>query len=252
MAGGLRLYTIAGSHACLVAELMLEHKKLEYGKVVLPPGIHALVVRLLRFPARTVPALRVGTERIQGTRNISRALEAFRSEPALFPRDPDRRRAVEEAERRGEEMQNGVRRIFYSAARRHPSLVSGVLGAGLPPGRAAALRLTSPLLVRAASIAHGASDRVSRRDLARLPGMLDEVDRWIEDGTLGGADLNAADFQIAASLRPLLLFDELVPLAAGRPWAAHARRVAPDYPGDTHPRSLPDFEPAPSSVGDVR
>jgi glutathione S-transferase len=231
MGAELRLYTIAGSHACLVAELMLEHKRLEYRTVVLPPGIHAGAMRLLGFPARTVPALRIGTERVQGTRQISRALDVLRPEPALFPRDPDRRRAVEDAELRGEELQDAIRRIFYGAARRRPGIVSGVLGAGLDRRRTAVLRLTLPLLIGAASMAHGASRAAFRRDRAALPAMLDEVDAWIADGTLGGAERNAADFQIGASLRPLLLFDELMPLARDRPWAEHARRIAPEFPG---------------------
>ena len=40
-----------------------------------------------------------------------------------------------------------------------------------------------------------------RDDLAALPGMLQRIDDWIADGVLGGEQLNAADLQIAASLR---------------------------------------------------
>lgn len=227
----LALYTITGSHACLVAELMLRHKRLAYRRLAVPPGVHRVVVRRRGFAAGTVPALLIGTERIQGTRAISRALDALQPDPPLFPRHADLRHAVEEAERRGEEIQNAVRRIFYTAARRRPSIAGSVLGAGLGPVRAAALRAVLPVFVRVAASAHGATDAACRRDLAQLPAMLDEVDAWIADGTIGGPELNAADFQIGACLRPLLFADDLAALGDDRPWARHARRIAPDYPG---------------------
>jgi glutathione S-transferase len=231
MAAPPALYAITGSHACLVAELMIEHKRLAYRRLVLPAGVHRVVVRLRGFPNPTVPALRIGSQRSQGTLAISRALDAVQPDPPLFPRDPERRRAVEEAERRGELMQNAVRRIFYSVARRRPSVAGSILGANLGPVRSLALRAVLPVFIRAAASAHGATDAACRRDLAGLPAMLDDVDGWIADGTIGGPEPNAADFQIGACLRPLLLADDLAALAEGRPWAQHALRIAADYPG---------------------
>jgi glutathione S-transferase len=231
MPAPLTLYTITGSHSCRVAELMLEHKGLRYRRAVLPAGVHRVVVRLRGFAGPTVPALAIGAERVHGTLAISRALDALAPDPPLFPSDPDGRRAVEEAERRGEEIQNAVRRIFYTAARRRPSIAGDVLGANLNPVGAAALRPVLPLFVRVAGHAHGATDAACQRDLAELPAMLDQVDGWIADGTIGGPQLNAADFQIGACLRPLLFADDLAGLVDGRPWAQHALRIAPDYAG---------------------
>ena len=37
-------------------------------------------------------------------------------------------------------------------------------------------------------------------DLAALPGVLDRLDSMVSDGVLHGAELNAADFQVAPSL----------------------------------------------------
>jgi Flp pilus assembly protein TadB len=39
----------------------------------------------------------------------------------------------------------------------------------------------------------GASDERVRRDLDELPGVLDEVDRLLEAGVIGGEQLGAAD-----------------------------------------------------------
>ena len=48
---------------------------------------------------------------------------------------------------------------------------------------------------------------------------------------IGGPSPNAADFQIATSIRVLLLFDDLRPLIDDRPAARYARSLVPDYVG---------------------
>lgn len=68
--------------------------------------------------------------------------------------------------------------------------------------------------------------------MASLAARLDQVDSWIADGLLGGAELNAADFQIASAIALLVRFDDLAPFIEGRPAAQLAQRVAPDFPGE--------------------
>ncbi len=113
-----KVYVITGSHACRSATLMLEHKGTPYRLVRFTIGAHLLLLRAHGFagnrtPIRTldgathrqlalldrlgtVPALRLGAERIQTNRAIARFLERLQPEPALFPGEPERRRAVEE------------------------------------------------------------------------------------------------------------------------------------------------------------
>ena len=80
-----------------------------------------------------------------------------------------------------------------------------------------------------------------RDDLARSPALLDHVDALIAEGTIGGAEPNAADFQILASVRVLLEFEDLGQLR-GRP-AVRRRRAA---------RSIPDWlGPIPSPASRV-
>jgi len=74
-----------------------------------------------------------------------------------------------------------------------------------------------------------------RADLAALPGMLQLVDDWIAEGVLGGEQPNAADLQIAASLRLLMTLRDLREPIAARPAGALAMRFVPDYPGDAPP-----------------
>lgn len=82
---------------------------------------------------------------------------------------------------------------------------------------------------------HEANDDNVRRDVSRLPGMLDRIDDWISEGVLGGEELNAADFQIAPSLRLAMSLDDLRPAIENRPAGELALRVVPNCPGRTPP-----------------
>ena len=73
--------------------------------------------------------------------------------------------------------------------------------------------------------------RGAERDLAALPGMLDRVDELIERGVIGGAERNAADYQIATSISLLLTMDDLRPMIEGRPAGRLAREVVTHQPG---------------------
>jgi len=55
-------------------------------------------------------------------------------------------------------------------------------------------RLLWPLTPVFAALAHADDDRV-RADLAGLPALLDEVDRLLDAGVIGAAELGAADFR---------------------------------------------------------
>jgi glutathione S-transferase len=63
-----------------------------------------------------------------------------------------------------------------------------------------------------------------RADLAELPLLLDRVDQYLADGVLGGDQPNAADLQIAPTLRLLWALEDVRPLIAGRPAEAFMSR----------------------------
>ena len=233
-----KLYMFRGSNSVLTARLMLEHKGIDYRQVHLPAGPHAFMLLVLGFQTMRVPALKVDGRRIQGTRWIARALDELCAERPLFPADPERRRAVEDAERWGEELQNATRRVFYCAAKRDHGAYRSVMTAGNSAPLRLVSRLTTPLLLRLGAGFHQVTDDAAREDLALLPRRLEQIDTWIDDGLLNGPQLNAADFQIAANISAMLLFEDLAGYIEGRPAAALARRVAPDYPGHV-PAVLP-------------
>jgi glutathione S-transferase len=183
------------------------------------------------FVTMTVPALKVDGRRVQGSREISRALDELVRHPALFPADPLRCRAVEDAERWGENFQDATRRLVLYAARQEPSTFSSVYRHANPFMRPVQ-RVARALVIRLASAGHRATDRAAEEDLAALPACLATIDAWIEEGLLGGPELNAADFQIAPNIALLRRFDDLAPLVEGRPAARLADRLAPDFPGE--------------------
>jgi glutathione S-transferase len=231
MARRIRLYMFTGSGPSMSAQLMLDHKRVNYKPKHLIVGPHAFGMLGRGYATMTVPALKVDGRRVQGSREISRALEELAPQPPLFPADPARRHAVELAERRGEELHDVARRLVLCAARRDPRAFSSIYRHPDPLMRPAQ-RLARALVIRLATAGHRATDRAGEEDVAALAGRLDEIDAWIEQGVLNGSALNAADFQIAPGLALLMRFADLAALVERRPAARLARRVAPDFPGE--------------------
>lgn len=232
----VRLFTIPGSHAAMTAELILERNGIDYKRTDLLPVVSWGVLKGLGFPRSTVPALKIDGRRVQGSREITRELDRVAAAPPLFPADAGRRAAVEEAERFGDEdLQQRVREILlWSLRKRTAPLDSFLEGAriGLPHGLA--VKMAGPFIALDAR-ARGATDENVRRDISILPAMLQRIDDWIADGVLGGEQLNAADFQIAPSLRLAMAIDDLRPAFEGRSAGELALRIVPDYPGRIPP-----------------
>jgi glutathione S-transferase len=224
----------------MAGRLMLDHKGIAYRRVDLIAALHKPILRALGFKETTVPALRIDGRRLQSTLRISRALEELRPDPPLFPPDGPRRAAVEEAERWGEEeLQPMPRRLSWWALWRSPAAVRTFAEGsrlGVPIGLA--VRTARPIIWAEVRI-NGATDAAVQADLAALPAMLDRVEGWLADGVLGGETPNAADYQIATSIRLLLLFEDLREAIDRRPLASWARALVPEFPGRV-PKVLPD------------
>jgi glutathione S-transferase len=247
----VKLYMFPGSNSVLTGQLMLDHKRVDYKLVKLPPGLHAVIMLVLGFETMGVPALKWGDRRVQGTRSISRALDELVPDRPLFPSDPVERKAVEDAERWGEEFQNATRRVFYAIARRDRKAFTSVIVAKRSPPMRVFLRVGAGFIIRLATGVHRATEDAAREDVALLPERLDQIDAWIAEGRLGGADLNAADFQIAANVSALLCSEDFAPLVAGRPAEALALRVIPEYGGHIG-RVLPsEWLPSPEVAAEV-
>jgi len=243
-----RLFVIPGSHPATTAALMLDFKDIAFNRTDLIPVVSKGVLRAAGFPRVTVPALKIDGERIQGSREIARALDRIQPEPPLFPADPDRRAAVEDAERFGdEELQHPIRQLLWWGFKHDKeNLRAYSAGAhlGIPVGLA--IKTGGPLVALSARF-NEATDANARAALVALPDLLDRVDSYIADGTIGGAEPNAADFQIATSIGLALTLDDLKPLIEPRPAADLARRYVPNYPGHTPPILPPAWLPEPAA-----
>ena len=216
---------------------MLEHKGIDFKRIDLVPFLSRIIVRrAMGMSQNTVPVLAIDGRRIQGSREISRELDRLRPEPPLFPSDPEKHLAVEEAERWGEdELQHPIRQIVLWAMRASRAPIRTYMGGSVMGVPSALAALPAPPFIDRGVRVNEATDEAVRANLAALDSMLGQVDEWIDAGVLDGEDLNAADYQIGASVRLALTLQDLRPLIEGRPACRLARRAIPGYPGDTPP-----------------
>jgi len=241
-----KLYSLSLSHPSQAARLMLEHKGIEHEVDDLLPGMHPVQLRLAGFRGGTVPALRINGRKVQGSLQISHALEEVKAEPHLYPSDPERRRAVEEAEAWGErELQPVPRRIFRWAVVHRANLRRWLAREARMPAPDLMATLNIPV-ARYFAGKVGADEATVRADVRGLPQLLDHVEALIADGTLDDDPPNAADYQIGTAVRVFIAFDDLRRLVETRPAAADlALRILPEYPGPIPPVLPADLIPEP-------
>jgi glutathione S-transferase len=228
------LYGIPMSHPVITARLALGRKGIAFRERMLLAGAHPLLLAAAGFRPTTVPALRLDGRRVQGSLAITRALEAAVPSPSLFGAGAGAgaRAAIEEAEAWGErELQPVPRRLIRRTLVRSHAQRRWFAATATPlpaPGAAAvALAPTARLFARMV----GASSAQTEADLAAVDGLLDRVDALCADGVIGGEEVNAADCQIAPSVRMLVAFEDLrEQVERHGPAVALARRLVPEYP----------------------
>lgn len=235
-----RLYSFSFSPPVNTVKLMLDHKGIGYRVVTVPPGVHPLGLRAGGFSGGTVPALKIGGRKVQGSLEISRVLDQIRPAPPLFPDDPELREKVEAAERWGEEFQDLPRIVFRWSLHKNLPTVEWLMRTELPwaPAPRLGARLSKPLSAYWARRS-GATEQRVRETQAALPAALDHVDALIADQVIGGELLNAADFQIAPTVRVCLAAPAISGAVEGRPCESWARRLLPRFPGEPIPLLLP-------------
>jgi glutathione S-transferase len=241
----IKLYGTKPSPPSHTARLMLERKGLEHKTIWLLPGLHPALLRTRGFRGGTVPAMKLDGRKLQESREISRALEELKPDPPLFPSDPQERLAVEEAERWGDEvLQDVPRRIVRWLSVHRPetrTMIAREIGVPLP--RFAAW-INAPSARYMANKVD--SDQEIQNAVAAVPEVLGHVDELIAEGVLGGDQPNAADLQIATSVRALLTVRDLDPVTRGRPAADRAMQLVPEF-GNDFPAGLLPAEWLPAS-----
>jgi glutathione S-transferase len=223
-------------------EAALQLKSMAYKRVDLIPSTEVLLGPLL-WGGGTVPGMRIGGERLVGSRRIMRRLDALAPEPPLLPPpgDPSHDRVLE-AERWGDEVLQSVpRRILDAAFMRRPATMESYAADAKLPLPRPLLRPAMPLSARLMALKNRARDESVRADLAALPGQLEQIDGWIAEGLLGGERPNAADLQIGSSIRMLMSIGDVRPLIDGPPArpAAQLTRYFPRMAGEIPAGVLP-------------
>jgi len=234
-----KLYVLPGSHPCAAVEVAMRIKGIDFDRVDLLP-LAQLVAGPLRYGGNTVPGLRLGGERLVGSRAIMRRLDELVPEPALLPPPGQPSYAqVLEAERWGDEVLQSVpRRLIDAAFLRNPAAMESYAADSKLPLPRAMLRPAMPLTAKLMAIRNKARDENARADLAALPSQLDRIDGWIAEGLLGGEHANAADLQIGSTIRLLMSIGDVRPLIEGRP-AARLADYFPPQVGEVPPGALP-------------
>ena len=235
----VRLYWIPVSHPSQAVRKMLDLKQVDYELVDVLPMNQRLHLRAAGFRRGTVPA-RVDSRRLQGSRQIARALDKLWPEPPLFPADPDLRRRVEAAELWGEEQLQPVARRIGRFGAAHSVEVRRWGAQRLPAPGLLAHASGPPRLYTRVTEPDGrrATEAGVQADLGALPGMLARVEQLFEDGTLALEPPNAATLQVLSSVRLLDSYADLHEFIGLRGAVQAARELFPDYPGPI-PRFLP-------------
>jgi glutathione S-transferase len=232
----LKLHVLPPSHPCMAARKALELKGLDYELVEFAPGPHVEQMTAIYGEGNaTVPGMQVGEEPVHTSSAIFRKLEELAPDPPLFP--PENSDAVHEAERWGDEaLQDLGRHLPWGALYFRPEALGTFGGAGPldPAGTDFAIRV-----IRATWKYHGLTAEIIASDLEGMPAKIDRVDSLIAAGTIGGDVPNAADLQIASTIRILLVVADLHPLLAGRPCEELAHRLFPDYAGTVPAGAFP-------------
>ena len=234
----IKLYGTPPSPPSHSARLMVQRKGLDHKVVWLLPGMWPALLRTRGFRGGTVPAMKVDGHRIQGSVVISRELEQLKPEPPLFPSDPELRAKVGEAEHWGDQvLQDVPRRIVrWLSVHRPETKVMIAKDVGIPFPRFAAW-INTPAARHLANKVD--ADGQIERAIAQVPEVLDHVDELIADGVIGGDPPNAADFQIASSVRSLLNVGDLAPVTKDRPAAELAMHYLPEFGTDFPAGLLP-------------
>ena len=233
------LYVQTGSHPCAAVEVAAELKSIDYKRVDLLP-LSQVIVGPLLYRGQTVPGMRVGDERITGSRAIMRRLDELAPEPPLLPPPGSPEYAkVLEAERWGDEVFQSVpRRLIDAAFVRRPDTMESYAGDAKLALPRPLLRPALPVTAKLMAWRNGARDEAARADIAGLPRQLDRIDAWIADGLLGGERPNAADLQIGCTVRLLATIGDVAGLIRGRP-AESLTRYFPPMSGEVPAGVLP-------------
>lgn len=224
----ITLHGLPPSPPCFTIEAALKIKGLPYERIDFPFGEQAVKMPEIYGEGRTtVPGVLIGDEPVHGSTTIMPRIDELGDGPSLYPAEIAE--AVRDAELWAEgDLQLLGRHLPWGAMHFRPEAMGSFAG-GKPldaKGTDFAIKM-----IRGAWRYVGITAVGMAEQLQRLPELLDEIERLIGAGIIGGEQPNAADLQVGASVRSLLVIEDLHPLIERGSAADLARRVFPEWPG---------------------
>jgi glutathione S-transferase len=234
-----KLYVLPASHPCVAVEAALALKSIPFERVDMLP-LSQMLIGPLRYGGITAPGMRIGKQRLVGSRAIMRRLDELAPEPPLLPAPGEPRYArVLEVERWGDEVfQDVPRHVLGASLLRSPASMESYVGDAKLPLPIPLLRPAAPLTARLLVLRASSNEVTVRADLAALPRQLERIDGWMSEGLLGGEHPNAADLQIGSAIRLLMSVAQLRPSIERHP-AAKLARYFPPIAGEIPAGTLP-------------
>lgn len=232
----ITLHGLPPSPPCFTIEAALKLKGLPYERIDFPLGEQAVKMPEIYGEGRvTVPGVLIGDEPVHGSTAIMPRIDELGDGPSLYPAAIAE--AVRDAELWGEgDLQLLARQLPWAAMHFRPESM-GYFAGGKPldaKGTDFAIKM-----IRGAWRYIGITAAGMAEQLQRLPTLLGEIARLQGEGIIGGEQPNAADLQIGASIRSLLIIEDLHPLLERDGTADLARRAFPEWPGRIPAGALP-------------
>ncbi len=212
----------------MTARAALELKGLDFEEVNLDMGKHRDQIEQLYGEGKsTVPGMMIGDERVHGSTSILERLDELAPENPLYPEPVAG--AVREAEVWADgHLQDLGRRLPWGALNFRPESMGTFAGGEAldPAGTDFAMKF-----IRSTWKFHGITCALLAEDLASLPGQIDRIESFAEQGLIDGDQPTAADLQIGSTIRVLLTVGDLHPLFEGSAAERIARGNFLEYPG---------------------
>ena len=211
---------------------MLEHKGIEHEVVDWVPRLPRRPAADARLPRRHRAGDRSSTGAGSRARSRSPAPSTRREpDPPLFPADARERRTG-----RGRPSAGATRSCSRSSRRLAGWIDRPPLGVAAPawPARLGVTRGGTGRRRRGGRCAWYFAHKIGADAISRAlrrtagvapPDLLDRVDELIAQGTIGGAQRNAADFQILTTVRLLMTIEDLAPLDRAPPGRPPRRSI---------------------------
>ena len=201
------LWHIELSHYNEKARWALDYKGIPHERRTPLPGMHGVVaLALTRGGQRRLPILELDGRRIGDSTAIIAALEAYRSEPALYPDDPaelDRALALEDEFDLG--LGPEVRRFGWHHMIDDSDATVDALMTTPSAGRRRLMRTLIPLARPAVKLDYNVTAAAAENAARVIRGFVDRIEAELQpSGYLVGDRFSVADLTAAALMTPLL------------------------------------------------